>query len=64
MLVAAWLGLLLVLAWQDSRPPVLTATVELLVLSLAAMAAAAVLVRRGDPEPGVLVAPAIGPASG
>ena len=59
LLVAAWFGLLLVLAWQDSRPPVLTATVELLVLSLAAMAAAAVLVRRGDPEPGVLVAPAI-----
>ena len=46
-------------AWQDSRPPVLTATVELLVLSLSAMAAAAVLVRRGDPEPGVLVAPAM-----
>lgn len=59
LLAGAWLGLLLVLTWQDSRPPVLTATVELLVLSLSAVAAAAVLVRRGDPEPGVLIAPAM-----
>lgn len=59
VLAAAWLGVLLVLDWQDSRPPVGRATFELLVLSLSAVAAAAVLVRRGDPEPGVLVAPSM-----
>ena len=59
VLAAAWLGVLLVVDWQDSRPPGGRAAFELLVLGLSAVAAAAVLVRRGDPEPGVLVAPSM-----
>jgi hypothetical protein len=58
-LAAAWLCVLLVLDQQESRPPVGPASFELLVLTLSAVAAAAVLVRRGDPEPGVLVAPSM-----
>jgi hypothetical protein len=60
LLTATWLGILLVLRWQDALPPVLLATAEVVVLCLGSLAAAAVLVRRGDPEPGGQVAPVIG----
>lgn len=60
LLTATWLGILLVLRWQDALPPVLLATAEVVVLCLGSLAAAAVLVRRGDPEPGGRVAPVVG----
>jgi len=60
VMAATWLGILLVLRWQDALPPVLLVTAEVVVLSLGALAAAAVLVRRGDPEPGGQVAPVVG----
>lgn len=60
LLTAAWLGILLVLRWQDALPPVPLATAEVVVLCQGSLAAAAVLVRRGDPEPGGQVAPVIG----
>jgi hypothetical protein len=59
LLAAAWGVILLVLGWQDSRPPVALATGELAVLCLASVAAAATLFRRGDPQPGVRVAPVV-----
>lgn len=57
LLAGAWCLILLVLRWQDSSPPVLAATLEVAVLSAVALAAAAVLARRGEPEPGGLIAP-------
>jgi hypothetical protein len=60
LMTASWLGILLVLGWQDAQPPVLLATAEVVVLSLGSLAAAAVLVRRGDAEPGGRVAPVVG----
>jgi hypothetical protein len=59
VLAAAWVVVLLVLGWQDSRPPVAIATGELAVLCLVSLAAAAILFRRGDPQPGVRVAPVV-----
>ena len=59
VLAAAWVVILLVLGWQDSRPPVAIATGELTVLCLASVAAAATLFRRGDAQPGVRVAPVV-----
>jgi hypothetical protein len=59
VLAAAWVVVLLVLAWQDSRPPVGVASGELTVLCLFSVAAAAVLFRRGDPQPGARVAPVV-----
>jgi hypothetical protein len=56
----AWALILAVLRWQDSLPPVALVTGELAVLCLVALAAAAVLAARGEPEPGGLVAPAVG----
>jgi hypothetical protein len=60
VLSTAWLIILLVLRWQESMPPVLATTGEVVVLSVAALAVAAVLARRGDPEPGGQVAPLFG----
>jgi len=59
LLAGAWAGCLLVLGWQDSRPPIAVATFELVLLCLVAGACSAVLVQRGDPEPGARVAPAV-----
>ena len=60
LLVSAWLIVLGVLRWQDSLPTALLPTIEVVVLSLLALAAAAVGVRRGEHEPGGQVAPVIG----
>jgi hypothetical protein len=59
LLAGAWLGILVVLQWRDARPPVGGSFAELLVMSLVAIAAAAVLVRLGDPEPGAIIAPIV-----
>lgn len=56
----SWALVLALLRWQDSLPPVGLASGELAVMSLLGLAAAAVLTRRGDAEPGGLVAPALG----
>ena len=55
----AWLGLLVVLQWRDARPPVVESSVELLVMGLVAVAAAALMFRLGDHEPGAIVAPTV-----
>jgi hypothetical protein len=60
LLVSAWLIVLGALRWQDSLPTALLPTIEVVVLSLLSLAAAAVGVRRGEPEPGGQVAPVIG----
>ena len=59
VLAASWTAVLLVLGWQDSAPPVGTATGELAVLALTAVAASSVLVGSGDPEPGLRIAPPV-----
>ena len=59
VLAVAWTVILTVLWRQDSLPP-WPVTVELAVLCLVAMAAAAVLAARGEAEPGGLVAPVVG----
>jgi len=59
VLAGAWAVVLLVLAWQASRPPLVATSGELGVLCLSSLAAAAVLFRRGDPQPGVRVAPVV-----
>ena len=60
LLASAWLVVLGVLRWQDSLPTALLPTIEVVVLSLLALAAAAIGVRRGEPEPGGQVAPLVG----
>ena len=60
LLGAAWLTVLGLLRWQDSLPTVLLPTIEVVVLSLLSLAAAAIGVRRGEPEPGGQVAPLVG----
>jgi hypothetical protein len=59
LLAGAWLGILAVLQWRDARPPVAESSAELLVMGLAGLAAAALLFRLGDNEPGVIVAPMV-----
>src|SRR4029079_12040762 len=59
LLAGAWAVVLLLLAWQASRPPLIATSGELTVLCLGSLAAAAVLFRRGDPQPGVRVAPVV-----
>jgi hypothetical protein len=59
LLASGWAAVLLVLAWRDSGPPTLTASGELVVLGLVALATATVMVRNGDPEPGARVGPAL-----
>jgi len=59
LLASGWAAVLLALAWRDSGPPTLTASGELVVLGLVALAAATVMVRSGDPEPGARVGPAL-----
>lgn len=59
ILAGAWAVVLLVLAWQASRPALMATSVQLAVLCLGSLAAAAVLFRRGDPQPGVRVAPVV-----
>jgi hypothetical protein len=59
LLAGAWLGVLAVLQWRDARPPVAESSAELLVMGLAGLAAAALLFRLGDHEPGVIVAPMV-----
>ena len=55
----AWLGVLVVLQWRDARPPVAESSADLLVMGLVAVAAAALLFRLGDHEPGAIVAPMV-----
>lgn len=59
ILTATWVGILGLLRWQDSALPVLGLTGEVVVLGLLAVAAAEVLSRRGEPEPGNQVAPVV-----
>ena len=59
LLAGAWLGILVVLQWRDAQPPVASSSAELLVMSLVAIAAAALLFRLGDPEPGAIIAPMV-----
>jgi hypothetical protein len=59
VLAGTWAVVLLVLAWQASSPPAVVTSGELAVLCLASVAAAAVLFRRGDPQPGVRIAPVV-----
>jgi hypothetical protein len=59
VLAVAWTLILGMLWREDSLPPG-PVTVELAVLCLVALAAAAVLAARGEAEPGALVAPVIG----
>jgi hypothetical protein len=60
VLVAAWLTVLGLLRWQDSLPTAVLPTIEVTVLSLLSVAAAAIGVRRGESEPGGQVAPLVG----
>ncbi|MGZ5399204.1 MAG: hypothetical protein ACXWDM_04265, partial [Nocardioides sp.] len=60
VLGGAWALVLGLLRWQGSLPPVVLVSGELAVMSLLGLAAAAVLTRRGEAEPGGLVAPAVG----
>ena len=59
VLAVAWTLILAVLWREDSLPPG-PVTAELAALCLVALAAAAVVAARGEPEPGALVAPAVG----
>jgi hypothetical protein len=59
VLCVTWLLILAVLRWQDSLPPVVLATSELAVLCLVSLAGGALLVARGESEPGAMVAPAV-----
>ena len=59
LLAGAWLGVLALLQWRDVRPPVAESSAELLVMGLVGLAAAALLFRLGDHEPGVIVAPMV-----
>lgn len=55
----AWTVVLVALSWRNVPAPVLASSGELLVLGLVSVAAATVLVRHGDPEPGARVGPAL-----
>jgi hypothetical protein len=55
VLACGWTAVLLVLTWRDAGPRTLPATGELVVLGLVALAAATVMVRNGDSEPGARV---------
>jgi hypothetical protein len=59
ILALSWIGVLVVLRWQQSALPLPALTGELAVLCCLAVAAAAVLVRRGEREPGNQVAPGV-----
>jgi hypothetical protein len=59
LLAGGWLGILLLLTWRDARPPVAETSAQLVVMGLLAIAAAALLFRLGDPEPGTIVAPLV-----
>lgn len=59
VLGTSWLGILLVLHWQASALPLIGLTWEVVVLCCLAVAAAAVLARQGEPEPGGQVAPGV-----
>ncbi len=56
---AAWTVVVILLNWRSPRPSTSTLTVEVVALVSVALAAAAVTARRGEPEPGNLVAPTI-----
>jgi hypothetical protein len=59
LLACGWVAVLLVLAWRDAGPRTFTASGELVVLGLVALAAATVLARNGDNEPGARVGPVL-----
>jgi hypothetical protein len=59
LMVGAWLGVLVILHWRDARPPIAESSADLLVIALVAVAAAALLFRLGDHEPGAIVAPMV-----
>lgn len=55
----AWTAVVVLLNRQSPTPSTSTLTIEVVALASAALAAAAVTARRGEPEPGNLVAPTI-----
>jgi hypothetical protein len=59
LLAGGWAAVLLLLRRADALPAALAASGEPVVLGLVAVAAATVLVRSGDPEPGARVGPAL-----
>jgi hypothetical protein len=59
VLACGWAAVLLVLTWRDAGPRTVTASAELIVLGLVALAAATVMVRNGDSEPGARIGPGL-----
>jgi hypothetical protein len=59
VLASTWLGILVILRWQESGLPVLGLTEEVIVLCAVAVAASAVIAWRGEPEPGGQVGPGL-----
>ena len=59
LIAGAWLGVLLVLDWRGVRPPVPESSAEIVVVALVAVAVATLLLRLGETEPGVVVAPVV-----
>ncbi|HZJ04627.1 MAG TPA: hypothetical protein VFD59_04050 [Nocardioidaceae bacterium] len=59
LLAVTWIVILVVLSWQAPGGPRLAITWEVVVLCCLAIAAAAVIARLGEPEPGGQVAPVV-----
>jgi hypothetical protein len=59
VLAASWTLLLALLEWRVSGLSAIPATFETAVIALLALSAAALLARRGEPEPGNLVGSAV-----
>jgi hypothetical protein len=59
VLAAAWALSLALVEWRTEGVPVLPLTLETAVIAVIALTAAALMVLRGEPEPGNVVAPAV-----
>jgi hypothetical protein len=59
VLAATWIVLLTLLEWRVGGFSAVPSTIEAAVVALLALAVAALLARRGEPEPGNVVAPAV-----
>ena len=59
ILGTSWIGILVLLRWQASALPLVGVTWEVVVLCTLAVAAATVLARHGEPEPGSQLAPGL-----
>jgi hypothetical protein len=59
VLTVAWALSLALLEWRADGVPVLPITLETAVIAVIALTAAALMIHRGEPEPGNVVAPAI-----